>query len=438
MNDPKDPKNLPPDDFSKTTPYIRPSKEASSSSAKDDYTSDWEKTNFNFSPPPPARSSAPNEDDWGKTAVNINLPRSNSSNSSSGNNQQEDFGKTYMPGQMPQQSQQPSSGWDVTQTNINGGGHEDFGGAPKQSDFGATTPYINLPQSERAKYENTIRPAQTQTEREEKPAEKKKATPAWIWFGGVALLFFLLAATIIGAYWVFSRKYGYDVLVKGAQPQSEVFVDGTRWGYTSGTGDILVSGLTAGTHKIEIRHPNFTYEIEQTNGEDGGKTVEVIAKSRQKQIVQPPPEDCANIKKGDFAKSEKCANDALDKLGDNFTVDELLRAMNLYIINFASGKYDIPPANQKFLEKSAGYMKKLPPNVVIEVGGHTDNRGQPADNQKLSENRANAVKDALIKFGVRADILQMKGYGATKPKSSNDTDDGKFQNRRIEYTALSK
>ena len=436
MNDPKDPKNLPPDDFSKTTPYIRLPKEESSSSSSsgggapnDDYTSDWEKTNFNFTPPPP-RSSAP-EDDWGKTAVNINLPRNN-------NQQQEDFGKTYMPGQMPQQPQQPSSGWDMTQANINiGGGHEDFGAAPKQSDFGATTPYINLPQAERAKHENTIRPAQTATQTQEKPAAKKAATPAWVWFGGVALLFFLLATTIIGAYYVFSKKYGYDVLVKGAQPQSEVFVDGTRWGYTSGTGDILVSGLTAGTHKIEIKHPNFTYEVEQTNGEDGAKTVEVIAKSRPKQVVAPP-DDCANIKKGDFAKSEKCANDALDKLGDNFTVDELLRAMNLYIINFASGKYDIPPNNQKFLEKSAGYMKKLPPNVVIEVGGHTDNRGQPPDNQKLSENRANAVKDALIKFGVNQDILQMKGYGATKPKSSNDTEDGRFQNRRIEYTALSK
>jgi outer membrane protein OmpA-like peptidoglycan-associated protein len=227
--------------------------------------------------------------------------------------------------------------------------------------------------------------------------------------------------------------------VKGAQPQSEVLVDGTRWGYTSGTGDILLSGLSAGTHKIEIKHPNFTYEIEQANAEDGAKTVEIIAKSKQKQqIVEPPKSDCDNIKKGDFAKSEKCANDALDQLGDNFTVDELLRAMNLYIINFASGKFDIPSNNQKFLEKSAGYMKKLPPNVVIEVGGHTDNTGNDAKNQKLSEDRANAVKDALIKFGVRADILQMKGYGKSKPKASNDTEDGKFQNRRIEYTALSK
>jgi outer membrane protein OmpA-like peptidoglycan-associated protein len=425
VNDPKNPKNLPPDDFSKTTPYIRPSKETPASSPKDDYTSDWEKTNFNYSPPPPSRSVP--EDDWGKTAINV--PRPNS------NNQPPDFDKTFMPGQSPQ-SPQPSSGWDMTQANINLGGQEDFGGAPKQSDFGATTPYINLPRSERDKLENTMRPEQTAPQAEEKKADKK--TPAWVWLSGVAILFFLLAATIIGAYFIFSKPYGYDVLVKGAQPNSEVYIDGTRWGYTSGTGDILLSGLGAGTHKIEIKHPNFTYETEQANGEDGGKIVEIIAKSKQKQVVEPPKDDCANIKKGDFAKSEKCANDALDKLGDNFTVDELLRAMNLYIINFASGKFDIPPSNQKFLEKSAGYMKKLPPNVVIEVGGHTDNTGKPEKNLPLSENRANAVKEALIKFGVNADILQMKGYGATKPKASNDTEDGKFQNRRIEYTALSK
>jgi outer membrane protein OmpA-like peptidoglycan-associated protein len=428
VNDPKDPKNLPPDDFSKTTPYVRLPKEESSSSSKDDYTSDWEKTNFNFTPPP--RSSTP-EDDWGKTAVNINIPRGNES-------QQDDFGKTYMPGQMPQQPQQPSSGWDMTQANINIGGQEDFGGSSKQSDFGSTTPYINLPKAERDKYQNAVQPAQTATQAEENPAAKKAATPAWVWFGGVALLFFLLAATIIGAYYVFSRKYGYDVLVKGAQPQSEVFVDGTRWGYTSGTGDILVSGLTAGPHKIQIRHPNFKYQDEPVNGEDGGKMVEVIAKSQPTPPVIPTIGDCENIKKGDFAKSEKCANDALDKLPENFTVDELLRAMNLYIINFASGKFDIPSNNQKFLEKSAGYMKKLPPNVVIEVGGHTDNVGKDDKNQKLSEDRANAVKAALIKFGVEANILQMKGYGKSKPKASNDTEDGRFQNRRIEYTALSK
>jgi outer membrane protein OmpA-like peptidoglycan-associated protein len=462
VNDPKNPKNLPPDDFSKTTPYIRLPKEESSSSssggaAKDDYTSDWEKTNFNFIPPPQQSSSSPRpatpEDDWGKTAVNINIPRNNSGG---GGNQQDDFGRTFMPGQTsyPQQPQQPSSGWDMTQANINlggggSGGQEDFGGSPRQSDFGATTPYIQLPEAERARYQNVNQPTATATaptapavtspQTGEKSAAKKSGTPAWVWFGGVAALFFLLAAVIVGAYFIFSKRYGYDVLVKGAQPQSEVFVDGTRWGYTSGTGDILVSGLTAGAHKIEIRHPNFTYEVEQITGEDGGKTVEVIAKSRPKQQqVEPPKDECANIRKGDFAKAEKCANDALDKLGDNFTVDELLRAMNLYIINFASGKYDIPPNNLKFLEKSAGYMKKLPPNVVIEVGGHTDNVGNDANNLKLSENRANSVKNALINFGVRADILQMKGYGESKPKSSNDTEDGKFQNRRIEYIALSK
>jgi OmpA-OmpF porin, OOP family len=46
------------------------------------------------------------------------------------------------------------------------------------------------------------------------------------------------------------------------------------------------------------------------------------------------------------------------------------------------------------------------------------------------------VRDQLIKFGVRPEVLQMKGYGESKPKMSNDTNDGKFHNRRIEYSVI--
>ena len=74
--------------------------------------------------------------------------------------------------------------------------------------------------------------------------------------------------------------------------------------------------------------------------------------------------------------------------------------------------------------------------MVIEVGGHTDNVGNKASNQALSDNRAKSVKTALVGFGVKEAILQTRGYGDAKPKASNDTDDGKFQNRRIEYSAI--
>ncbi len=83
-------------------------------------------------------------------------------------------------------------------------------------------------------------------------------------------------------------------------------------------------------------------------------------------------------------------------------------------------------------------MKKLPPTVQVEVGGHTDNVGTDESNQILSDNRAKAVREALIKFGIKPEMLTEKGYGSKKPKAPNDNENGKFQNRRIEYTAVKK
>ena len=108
------------------------------------------------------------------------------------------------------------------------------------------------------------------------------------------------------------------------------------------------------------------------------------------------------------------------------------------IINFESGKSDIPPVRLAALQKGANFIKKLPQGIVLEVGGHTDNVGQPASNQTLSEARANAVKAALVKFGVADSTLQTRGYGAARPITTNDTVDGKFRNRRIEYSIVKK
>ena len=140
-----------------------------------------------------------------------------------------------------------------------------------------------------------------------------------------------------------------------------------------------------------------------------------------------------------LSERQKCAEDALANLKEPFSADDLAKILSMYIINFASGKFDIPEKNLKFLEKAAAAMKKLPPTTKIEVGGHTDSVGTDENNQKLSENRAKSVRDALVsKFGVAASMLTEKGYGKIKPKASNDTEDGKFQNRRIEYTVLSR
>jgi len=78
------------------------------------------------------------------------------------------------------------------------------------------------------------------------------------------------------------------------------------------------------------------------------------------------------------------------------------------------------------------------PMVQIEIGGHTDNVGDNTYNQKLSEGRANAVRKFLLERGVKESQVTAKGYGESKPVMGNDTEEGRQQNRRVEFTVLKK
>ncbi len=410
----KFPKPPPPDDFSKTTPNIPISDE-------DKYQGGWEKTNYNYPAQPPA-------DDWGNTVANYR-PSDNSDN---------DFGDSYLPA-----ANKPKvPDWGITQANINIA-NEDFGGdkssSPNQNEeYGVTTPYFRLPEAERAKYQN-IPPTPTQEAETRKQEEKEKGgVPAWMWIsGGLTSMFLFAVFVLLVVYFWFIPKTGYQAVVKGAPAGSRVMVDKAFRGVASQDGTINLPVLKAGeTKKIEILHLNWTCQPEEVKGDDGGTSKEVIAKC--KQVDKVLPTECGNIKAGAYDLAEKCANEALDNLSENFSIDDLLRAMNLYIIQFSSGKYDIPQKNMKFLERAAGYMKKLPPAVQVEVGGHTDTDGTDVTNQILSENRAKAVRDALIKYDIKPEMLTEKGYGSKQPKALNDNDDGKFQNRRIEYSAVKK
>ena len=77
------------------------------------------------------------------------------------------------------------------------------------------------------------------------------------------------------------------------------------------------------------------------------------------------------------------------------------------------------------------------PNLKIEIGGHTDNVGQPKDNLLLSNNRAKAVVDYLLQKGIKPQRLSAKGFGATKPLADNSTESGKALNRRTELSVIS-
>lgn len=131
--------------------------------------------------------------------------------------------------------------------------------------------------------------------------------------------------------------------------------------------------------------------------------------------------------------TKQANEEALKELGAADSVDEVVKALNLSIINFASSKSDIPADAKTILAKAAEVLKKQPAGTTVEIGGYTDNKGNADANKKLSQSRADAVKKELVGLGVSEAILKSVGYGDANPVGDNNTEDGRFKNRRIEY-----
>lgn len=101
-------------------------------------------------------------------------------------------------------------------------------------------------------------------------------------------------------------------------------------------------------------------------------------------------------------------------------------------IRFESGRATIDPDSAGLLDRLIETAMRCP-TTNIEIAGHTDGDGEDAFNQALSEKRAQAVADYLVKAGLPASRFTATGYGSTQPVAGNDTDEGKAQNRRIEF-----
>jgi OmpA-OmpF porin, OOP family len=101
-------------------------------------------------------------------------------------------------------------------------------------------------------------------------------------------------------------------------------------------------------------------------------------------------------------------------------------------IRFVSGRATIDPDSVGLLDRLIETALRCP-NADIEIAGHTDADGEDGFNQALSEKRAQAVVDYLVKAGLPATRFTAAGYGSTQPIASNDTDEGKAQNRRIDF-----
>ncbi|BCY28400.1 OmpA family protein [Flavobacterium okayamense] len=111
---------------------------------------------------------------------------------------------------------------------------------------------------------------------------------------------------------------------------------------------------------------------------------------------------------------------------------QTIRLNNIF---FDSGKYDLLPESYAELDRLFKVLKENK-GLQIEIGGHTDAVGSDANNMTLSNNRATAVMNYLVNKGISVSRLSAKGYGETKFIATNDTEEGKQLNRRVEFKIL--
>ena len=111
---------------------------------------------------------------------------------------------------------------------------------------------------------------------------------------------------------------------------------------------------------------------------------------------------------------------------------EQKKPVEIYGIYFDFNSATIKPDSEAVLKQISDILHKNP-SWKLSISGHTDNIGDAAFNQALSERRAAAVKDALVtRYGISADRLTTKGYGASSPIETNSTLEGRARNRRVE------
>lgn len=419
-----------PDDFGMTMPGIRPNKQQQQNQENLDFTT----PNLRLPNQQAQPSAPPPQDDFGMTIPNIQRGGSNRSSGAPRELPPDDFD---LPAGHMRRETPSDADFGLTMPGT-GGAYGYNSGSRNEPDFGATMPYIKLPEQERRRYEEPPITVPIPPRTEEK---RKTGVPAWLWAtsAGLAFLALLLVGGIAAWYFLF-RTTGFVLVVKNAPPGSSVFVDNVPCGESSlrsNVDGIRCYGLEAGRNRsVKVTHEGFTEHNETVNGTDG-KSFEIVASMAPtaKQTSQPQANQCDDPDPR-VAQAECLALDELDKLKPPFTADDLVRVLNLQIINFESNKFDIPDKRKTFLRRAAEKFNQLPATTVIEIGGHTDSDGGVQDNMILSQNRANAVRNFLSGAGVNESMMTMKGYGLSQPIAENSTSDGKFKNRRIQYTVI--
>ncbi len=152
------------------------------------------------------------------------------------------------------------------------------------------------------------------------------------------------------------------------------------------------------------------------------RPVEVVAPVAEAPPPPPPPKpDCRKPAPGEAVTLDGCG------AGDVIVLNG---------VNFDFNKATLTPNAETILDQVGGELSTHP-DITIELAGHTDSRGSDAYNQKLSQARAESVRNYFVAHGIAGDRITAVGYGETQPIASNDTDEGRERNRRVELRITS-
>ena len=136
----------------------------------------------------------------------------------------------------------------------------------------------------------------------------------------------------------------------------------------------------------------------------------------------------------DVTAKDKYSEQKQDLYLAPFNVGQTVKLNNIF---FQQSKYYLNTSSYPELLRLIRILKEYP-SVEIKIAGHTDNQGDPALNLKLSQDRVNEVKKYLSSHGINGNRITTEGFGGSKPVASNDQEETRSKNRRVEFTITKK
>ncbi len=178
-------------------------------------------------------------------------------------------------------------------------------------------------------------------------------------------------------------------------------------------------------------------------GQKKGAEVNAISDDTGSGTVLLEGGDIYDIQIKSVGEAEDYSTIEIPSIGENEQFGEALltimieeaKSFTLNNVHFNTGSAELKTSSEQELKELVEYLNRKK-EVQVEIGGHTDNVGEEEANKKLSQKRAEAVKQYLIKNGVSASRLKAVGYGETRPVADNSSDKGRALNRRTEVKIL--